>query len=105
MDNSLSSSHGESYNPPAFPPATGVPNPAEEQTVHPVTSSSPQPEQAADSKDFSLLVGMTLAEIERHAILETLDACGGNKAQAARMLGVSEKTIYNKLKQYRSRKK
>jgi DNA-binding NtrC family response regulator len=53
--------------------------------------------------DFSWMVGMSLAEIERHALLQTLAACNGNKARAARMLGVSEKTIYNKLKQYRRR--
>ncbi|MBN1910539.1 MAG: sigma-54-dependent Fis family transcriptional regulator [Pirellulales bacterium] len=46
------------------------------------------------------LAGLTLAEIERCAILETMQACGGNKAQTARELGVSEKTIYNKIKQY-----
>jgi len=45
----------------------------------------------------SSLVGSTLAEIERRAILETLAHCEGNKAEAARLLGVSLKTIYNKL--------
>ena len=47
------------------------------------------------------LAGQRLDQIERRAILETLRACGGNKAKTARQLGVSEKTIYNKLKQYR----
>lgn len=46
------------------------------------------------------LAGLPLSEIERRAILETLAACGGNKAKTARQLGVSEKTIYNKMKQY-----
>lgn len=46
------------------------------------------------------LAGMTLAEIERAAILETIRSTGGNKAKAARRLEVSEKTIYNKIKQY-----
>lgn len=45
--------------------------------------------------------GMTLAEIERLAIQETLQACGGNRSRSARCLGVSEKTIYNKMKSYR----
>jgi len=49
------------------------------------------------------LAGFTLAEIERCAIIETMQACGGNKAQTARRLGVSEKTIYNKIKQYNLR--
>jgi len=41
---------------------------------------------------------MTLEEIEIQAINETLDACAGNKAKSARMLGISEKSIYNKMK-------
>ena len=41
---------------------------------------------------------MTLEDIEREAIRETLTNCGGNKAAAARQLGISEKSIYNKMK-------
>ena len=44
------------------------------------------------------LAGKTIEEIERMAILQTLDACNGNKAKSARMLGISEKSIYNKMK-------
>lgn len=43
--------------------------------------------------------GLRLADLERRAIVETLERVG-TKSQAARALGVSEKTIYNKLKQY-----
>ncbi|MDO5579527.1 MAG: sigma-54 dependent transcriptional regulator [Planctomycetia bacterium] len=49
------------------------------------------------------LAGLTMAEIERRAIIETINACGGNRAQSARKLGVSEKTIYNKIKQFKLR--
>ncbi|MEM9411671.1 MAG: helix-turn-helix domain-containing protein, partial [Planctomycetota bacterium] len=45
-----------------------------------------------------VLVGKTLHEIERDAIIQTLEHLGGNKAKAARTLGVCEKTIYNKMK-------
>jgi len=44
------------------------------------------------------LAGLTLEQLERRALVETLRACGGNKAATARSLGVSEKTVYNKLK-------
>jgi len=44
---------------------------------------------------------MSLREVERLAILATLEACDDNQAKAARMLKISEKTIYNKLKSYR----
>ena len=44
------------------------------------------------------LADMTLVEIETKAIVDTLEACGGNKARTARSLGISEKSIYNKMK-------
>ncbi|MEM8884325.1 MAG: sigma 54-interacting transcriptional regulator [Planctomycetota bacterium] len=47
------------------------------------------------------LAGYTMEQIERWALLDTLDAVGGNKAAAARSLGVCEKTVYNKLKRMR----
>ena len=47
------------------------------------------------------LAGHTLRELERAAILDTLAACHGNKARAARELGVSEKSIYNKIRRLR----
>jgi two-component system, NtrC family, response regulator AtoC len=47
-----------------------------------------------------LAVGMSLEEAERNLILATLDELGGNKRLAAESLGVSLKTLYNKLKRY-----
>lgn len=47
------------------------------------------------------LAGLTLPQIERLAFLETLVACRGCRRLAARKLGVSEKTMYNKIKQYK----
>ena len=44
------------------------------------------------------LAGKTLEEIERDAIIQTLEMLGGNKAKTARTLGISEKSIYNKIK-------
>jgi DNA-binding NtrC family response regulator len=41
-----------------------------------------------------------LDEIERRAILEALEAFGNNKTHAARALGISLKTLHNKLKRY-----
>ena len=46
------------------------------------------------------LSGRTLAEIEKQAIVDTLEACDGNKAECARRLGISEKSIYNKMKRH-----
>jgi len=47
-------------------------------------------------------VGTALAEIERKAIYATLDLCEGNKRRCAEMLGVSLKTLYNRLAEYQS---
>ena len=41
----------------------------------------------------------SLREIEMDAIFEALERCGGNKPKAAEQLGVSLKTLYNKLNQ------
>ncbi len=47
-------------------------------------------------------VGTSLAEIERQAILATLGHCRGHKRRCAGMLGVSLKTLYNRLTAYRA---
>jgi DNA-binding NtrC family response regulator len=45
-------------------------------------------------------IGTSLAESERNLICATLDRCGGNKTRAAEVLGVSLKTLYNRLHEY-----
>jgi DNA-binding NtrC family response regulator len=47
------------------------------------------------------LAGRTLLDIERQAVIETLTACAGNKALTARTLGISEKSIYNKIRRHK----
>jgi DNA-binding NtrC family response regulator len=47
------------------------------------------------------LVGRTVAEVERDLILETLQHCLGNRTHAANILGISIRTLRNKLQQYR----
>ncbi|MGE3967873.1 MAG: sigma-54-dependent transcriptional regulator [Dongiaceae bacterium] len=46
------------------------------------------------------LVGRTVAAVERDLILETLSHCLGNRTHAANILGISIRTLRNKLKQY-----
>jgi two-component system response regulator FlrC len=46
------------------------------------------------------LVGKTVAEVERDLIVKTLDKCLGNRTHAANILGISIRTLRNKLKQY-----
>lgn len=46
------------------------------------------------------LVGRSVADVERGLILDTLDHCGGNRTHAARVLGISIRTLRNKLHEY-----
>lgn len=46
------------------------------------------------------LVGRTVAEVERDLIIDTLDHCLGNRTHAAKILGISIRTLRNKLKLY-----
>jgi DNA-binding NtrC family response regulator len=45
-------------------------------------------------------VGMSLEDLERMAIAGTLEAVGGNRRRAAEMLGIGERTLYRKIKEY-----
>ena len=44
-------------------------------------------------------VGLTLAEAEHRLILQTLSSTNNNRTRAAKILGITAKTLYNKLKQ------
>jgi two-component system, response regulator FlrC len=48
------------------------------------------------------LVGRTVADVERDLILETLKHCLGNRTHAANILGISIRTLRNKLNEYSS---
>lgn len=47
-------------------------------------------------------IGTNLADVERWMIIATLKKCEGNKTRAAALLGVSLKTLYNRLNAYRA---
>ena len=49
---------------------------------------------------ITLLIGQTVAEVERDLIIETLRACDGNRTRAAKMLAISVRTLRNKIKDY-----
>jgi len=49
---------------------------------------------------ISALIGRPLEEVERLCITETLKLTGGNREQAAEMLGIGERTLYRKIKEY-----
>jgi len=51
----------------------------------------------------TLELPVSLAEAERRLVLATLEQCDGDKAAAARTLGISVKTLYNRLREYSAR--
>jgi DNA-binding NtrC family response regulator len=52
------------------------------------------------SEVVTMLIGATVHEVERELMLQTLARCDGNRTHAARVLGVSVRTMRNKIKQY-----
>ena len=57
---------------------------------------------AAGDVDFTTrnLVGQTVAQVEQQLIIDTLQHCLGNRTHAANILGISIRTLRNKLKEY-----
>jgi len=55
--------------------------------------------QAADAAARTL-VGQTVAQVEQQLIIDTLTHCLGNRTHAANILGISIRTLRNKLKEY-----
>jgi two-component system, response regulator FlrC len=55
---------------------------------------------AARAAQGSQLVGRTVADVERDLIIDTLEHCFGNRTHAATILGISIRTLRNKLRQY-----
>ena len=57
-------------------------------------------ESPGDGREARFRVGMSLEDLERMAIAGTLEAVGGNRRRAAEMLGIGERTLYRKIKEY-----
>lgn len=76
-------------------PAQKAPDPA---GVSPSSTASPTVKNAGG---VETLVGRTIADVEREMIINTLDHCLGNRTHAANVLGISIRTLRNKLSQYR----
>jgi two-component system response regulator HydG len=63
-------------------------------------SDESEPAQPAPATSLAALVGRPVQEIERLFIAETLRVTGGNREEAAGMLGIGERTLYRKIKEY-----
>jgi DNA-binding NtrC family response regulator len=61
----------------------------------------PAGKRAGEAAKPGLPAGLTLRELEQQYILQTLEGVGGNRTQAARLLGISLRCLQYKLKAYR----
>ncbi len=78
-----------------LPDGTLAMNAAASETDH-IAAQAAQTAQAVTQS----LVGQTVAEVERDLIIDTLHHCLGNRTHAATILGISIRTLRNKLNQY-----
>jgi len=55
---------------------------------------------SSESPEVQVRLGTTIEDAERELITRTIEFAGGNKTRAAGILGISAKTLYNKLERY-----
>jgi DNA-binding NtrC family response regulator len=60
----------------------------------------PDSQSLAPNQIVPMLIGSTVEAIERELVLQTLARCDGNRTRAARVLGLSVRTLRNKIRQY-----
>ena len=63
---------------------------------------APTPVSSDGAPMITIRIGTPLAEIDRQVTLATLDHLGRHKERTAATLGISLKTLYNRLKEYAS---
>ena len=66
-----------------------------------VEAAAPAAAPRLGTNPIAALVGRRMEEVERDLILETLGRCLGNRTRAAEILGISIRTLRNKLSEYR----
>lgn len=73
---------------------------SEEAFPAPVAPSAPADIVQALSKDAGVLSTVPLEAVEKATIIKTLEAVRGNKSEAARRLGITRRTLHQKLRKY-----
>ncbi len=69
--------------------------------VEKIVDNGIEPDRSALNDSVMIRSGMTVQEMERALILETLRATSNNRTEAAKLLGISIRTLRNKLHEYR----
>ena len=73
---------------------------SQESLVHALELPPPDSQALAPHEIVPMLIGSTVEAIERELVLQTLARCDGNRTRAARVLGLSVRTLRNKIRQY-----
>ncbi|MBI1890076.1 MAG: sigma-54-dependent Fis family transcriptional regulator [Burkholderiales bacterium] len=71
-----------------------------DQTIDATMLAPVTPSHSPAGLSLAIPVGTSLAEVDRKFIFATLELCGGVKKRAADLLGISLKTLYNRLEEY-----
>ena len=66
----------------------------------PGVQSRPAATAAGAPGTLTVRIGSSIADVERQLIFATLEHCGGVKERTAEVLGISLKTLYNRLREY-----
>jgi transcriptional regulator with PAS, ATPase and Fis domain len=92
------------FGEPGFAPLTSRPRQAgKESGIRDVDAIKAEAERILrDRQTVHVEVGTTVNEAERQLIVRTLESTHNNKTRAAEILGISAKTLQNKLKEYSS---
>jgi DNA-binding NtrC family response regulator len=85
------------FGQPGFAPAAHSVHAGGQRVGH---TGAPYPSQQEDDNSVHVRVGTTVDEAEKQLILRTLLSTHNNKTKAAEILGISSKTLQNKLKEY-----
>ena len=71
------------------------------QSIHSMVEKEIVSSSSEESNTLQIRSGMTVEEMEKALIFETLRATSNNRTEAAKMLGISIRTLRNKLHEYR----
>jgi two-component system response regulator FlrC len=88
-----------------LPDGTQVSQATTSSQPSPTTGAAPGSAETGNTAEGGIggtrkLVGRTVADVERDLILDTLNHCLGNRTHAANILGISIRTLRNKLREY-----
>ena len=73
---------------------------SQQSVVHAPELPPPDSQPLAPHQIVPMLIGSTVEAIERELVLQALARCDGNRTRAARVLGLSVRTLRNKIRQY-----